>query len=327
MISLKREEKNIAKIFENISTDRIESVASTTFLGREAILLKTENDYYIVNVTDLKKEDADFLEEQIAKVTCLEFFDRNGVHSFLPLKFDDKRFKEYHKKEYEIYKFIATKHLTIKDLTEKQFKKLANTQAIINNLSVKADIPCSYEEIKSPSNRKVSRLEKYSPEGFKLIYDYIYTIDDLIIQNNKLLKYATNILIAGYDNYNLDNIEWVDDYMYLVDYNNCKLINPSVALAESAYYFSCLEGGIDFNRYAKYIQTYLKRSGRLPSDFKEALLFSQNKKLVYLVDIIEKSNKEKKDYSKEMIEIIEDLKQFNSNIDKMYAIYLDIVKK
>ena len=127
--------------------------------------------------------------------------------------------------------------------------------------------------------------------------------------------------------YDLNNIEWLKDYMYLVDYNNCCLINPSVSLAESAYFVSYKDKKIDFARYSLYLKTYLKKYGPLSFDYKEALYVSMYKLLSKLENIINRTIKQKEDTSKEINEVVKELLVYNANIERLYATYIDIVKK
>ena len=327
MINLKKEFHTIERIFNYLKIDTIEEIGITTFLNKDTIYVKTEKDSYFINVVFLKDQSPDYSKIQISKVKCLEFLNKNGVHSFLPMTFNDKIFIDYRNKEYEIYKFLNTKHLNLEDLTLKQLKKIATTQAIIHNLDIHINLPCSYEEIKLPSNRKITKLKKYSSEGYNLLYEYLYQLEEIFERYNKLLKYIKNYLVVGYDNYDLNNIEWVNDYMYLVDYNNCKLINPAVSLAESAYSFSFKNNNIDYENYTKYLKIYIKRYGQLTSDYKEALYVSQNKRLKKLVNDINESLKTKKDYSVEILETIKEILSYNSNIERMNETYINIVKK
>ncbi len=115
--------------------------------------------------------------------------------------------------------------------------------------------------------------------------------------------------------------------MYLIDYNNCKLVNPAVSLAESAYSFSFKDNNIDYDNYTKYLEIYLKRYGQLTSDYKEALYVSQNKRLKRLVNAINESLKTKDDYSVEIVETLKEILLFNANVERMYETYINIVKK
>ena len=327
MLNLKKEFHNIEKIFNYLKIENIEELGVITFLNRDSIFVKTADGSYLVNIVQLKNQESNYSKNQISKIKNLEFFDKNGVHCLLPMSFNDKHFIDYHNKEYEIYRFVNTKHLELKDLSEKQFKKIANSQAIIHNLNVKVNIPCAYQEVKLPSNRKIAKLEKYSPDGYQLLYQHIYEIEEIISRFNKLVKYAMNSLIIGYDNYDLNNIEWIKDYMYLVDYNNCKLINPAVSLAEAAYNFSYQKGEINYDQYKKYLEIYLKRTGSLTYDYQEALYVSQSKRLENLVHIIASSLKTKEDYSPDIIQLVNEIVLYESNIKKMYEIYINIVKE
>ena len=327
MINLKKEFNHIEKIFKYLNIDKVEEMGITTFLNRDTIYAKTKNgEAYLVNVVSLKEQEHDYSKNKIAKIKSLEFFDKNGVHCLFPMRFNDKFFIDYRGKEYEVYKYIVTEHLKKKDLSDKQLKKIATSQAIIHNLDIKINLPCEYKEIKIEFNRKTAKLEKYSNEAYKIIYEYFYQLDEIIDHNNKLLKYASNYLILGYDNYDLNNIEWIKDYMYLIDYNNCKMVNPTVSLAESAYYFSCDEE-IDYAKYEKYLATYLKRYENVTFDYKEALYVSQNKRLVELENLINSSIKNKENYSDRIIPLVKELLLYNTNIERMNNAYLKIVKK
>ena len=327
MINLKKEFHTIEKIFSYLKIDMIEEIGITTFLNKDTIFVKTADDSYYINVVSLKDKPSDYSKTQISKVKCLEFFNKNGVYSFLPMNFNDKIFIDFRNKEYEIYRFRNVRHLNLEDLSTKQFKKIATTQAIIHKLNVNVNIPCDYNEIKLPPTKKIAKLEKYSPDGYKLLYEYIYTLEEIFNHYNKLLKYIKNYLVVGYDNYDLNNIEWVEGYMYLVDYNNCKLINPAVSLAEAAFSFSYNDEKIDYPKYNLYLETYIKRYGSLTSDFKEALYVSQGKRLEKLVNSINESLQSKENCSFEIIKIIKELLLFNANIERMYDAYIKIVKK
>ena len=327
MINLKKEFTRIEKVFKYLNLDKIEEMGVTAFLNNDAIYAKTNDNAYLVNVVSLKEQESDYSKNKIAKIKSLEFFDKNGVHCIFPMRFNDKYFIDYRGKEYEVYKYVATEHLKKEQLSDKQLKKLATSQAIIHNLNIKINLPCEYREIKLEFNRKTAKLEKYSKEAYKMLYEYFYQLGETIDHNNKLLKYASNYLILGYDNYDLNNIEWVKEYMFLIDYNNCKMINPTVSLAESAYYFSSKDGVVDYAKYEKYLSTYLKRYENVTFDYKEALYVSQNKRLVELEDLVNSSIKDKEDYSDKIIPVVKEILSYNDNIERMNEAFLKIVKK
>ncbi len=326
-MNLKKEFPRIEKIFRYLKLDEIEEVGIMTFVNKDSVFVKGVDDNYIVNVNELKNIDNNYFKNKMTKIKTLEYFNDNGIPSLFPIKFNDKFFINYHSREYEVYKYVNFHHLTYDDLNDKKIKKLANVQAIMHNLNVKLTLPQAYDEIKLNLDKSIKKVEKYAKEGYKILYEYIYQIDEIIKNYNNNYKYALNNLILGYDNYDLNNIEWLKDYMYLVDYNNCCLINPSVSLAESAYFVSYKDKKIDFSRYGLYLKTYLKKYGPLSFDYKEALYVSMYKLLSKLENIINRTIKQKEDTSKEINEVVKELLVYNANIERLYATYIDIVKK
>ncbi len=327
MINLKKEYHNIEKIFKYLQLEEIEELGIMTFLNRDAIYVKAKKKSYLVNIKSLKNQPHDYQKTKITKIKSLEFFDDNGIHSIFPMKFNEKYFINYRNKDYEIYKYVLTEHKKISEINDKLLKKLANTQAIIHNLKTKLSLPSPYKEIKTKLEKKIKKLSKYSPKGSAKVYENVYQLDEIIKEYNKSIKYANQSLILGYDNYDLENIEWIKDYMYIIDYENCTSINPAVSLAEAAYYFSRNDHRLNFDTYKKYLSSYIKKAGPLSYDYKEALIVSQGKLLQQLEIEILNSIDEKNDYSSEIEEIVEEIKVYHNNIEKLKDIYLDIVKK
>jgi len=327
MINLKKEFHNIEKIFHYLQLEEIDELGIITFLNRDTVYAKTKKNSYLVSIKSLKDVERDYQKSKITKIKSLEFFDDNGIHSIFPMKFNEKYFVNYRNKDYEIYKYIQTSHKAQSEINDKLLKKLATTQAIIHNLNVKLSLPHPYKEVKIHLEKKIKKLSKYSEKGAQSVYDSVYQLDEIIKEYNKSIKYVEQNLILGYDKYDLNNIEWIKDYMYIVDYENCKSVNPMVSLAEAAYYFSRTNHTLNFDTYKKYLKAYIKKSGPLPFDYKEALIVSQGKLLLSLEQEILNSIDEKEDASPEITELVEEIKVYHANLDKLYNIYLDIVKK
>ena len=328
MLDLKKEFNNIEKIFRYLNLENIEEAGVATFLNEDVVYAKTpSNQYYIrINHTKYTKEK-NYSINKINRIKTLETFSENGVHVMFPMKFNEKYFINYKSREYEIYQFKLTKHLKIEEINDKLLKKIATNQAIMHNVNIKKDLPCNYRKIDIKFDKVFKKLKKCSPKGYKTLYDNIYKLDEALAHYNKNLKYALNSLTVGYDNYNLENIEWVDNFMYLVDYRNCCKINMAVSLAESAYFVSYKDKKIDFARYSLYLKTYLKKYGPLSFDYKEALYVSLNKKFAELNDLINISIKEKEDFSKSISSIAKEIVAYADNIENMYNVYLTSVKQ
>lgn len=327
-MEVKKEFKYIDKIFRYLQLEPIEEMGLTVFLGDEACYIKTSNNQYLVKV--VKEDDINeknYSENKINRIKALEKFDSNGVHSIFPMRFNDKYFICYRNREYEIYGLRLMRHLQQSEITDRVIKKVATNQAIMHNIKINLELPCNYREIKFDFEKILKKLRKISNEGYDTIYDNIYRLDDVINLYNNKLKYATNNLIVGYDNYDIDNIEWIEKYMFIVDYRNCNKINPAVSLAESAYSFSLKDGNIDEKNYTNYLKYYLKRFGPLTYDYKDALIVSLNKKLALLEDTINLTIKEKVDYGSKISAIVKEILSYNEQIDKLYNVYIDAVKK
>jgi len=326
-MNLKKEFHRIEKIFHYLKLDEIEEIGVMTFLNKDSIFVKCAKENYIVNVRELKNIDKNYFKNKMTKIKTLEYFNDNGIPAVFPIKFNDKYFINYRNREYEIYKYVNYHHFKNEELNDKKIKKLANVQAIMHNLNVKLALPPAYSEIKLNLDKHLKKIEKYAKEGYKILYEYVYQIDEIVKNYNNNYKYALNNLILGYNNYDLNNIEWLKDYMYLVDYTNCCLINPSVSLAESAYFISYQDKKIDYERYELYLKTYIKKYGPLSFDYKEALYVSMYKLLKKLEELINRTIKEKEDTSKEIAEVVKELLIHNANIERLYATYIDSVKK
>ncbi len=328
MFDIKKELKYIQKIFRYLKLEPIEECGITTFLNDDVVFAKTASNQYLIKITP---EDAmyerNYAENKVNRIKALESIDSNGVHAIFPIKFNDKYFIGYKNREYEIYNFRLTRHLTKKEVTPKFLKRIATSQAIIHKLNIKLDLPCDYCKIDIKFEKVLKKLKKHYKDAYDIIYDNIYHLEEIQGHYNKNLKYAVNNLVVGYDYYDLDNIDWIENYMFLIDYRNCNKINPAVSLAESAYYFAYIDGQINYQIYEDYIKYYTKRFGPLTFDYKEALFVALNKKLEFLSVLLETTIKEKEDNSLRIKELVAEIINYDDCINEMYNAYIRAVKK
>ncbi len=328
MSNIKKEYSNVEQLFEELNLGKITEVEEIEDNLHDSYLVKTNSkEYQVLCYSKRTLNNRISMIEKEEQIKAMEFLRKNGVPVALPIKFEDDYFMSFKKENYIIYENDNYSYLTNKDLDEKKIKKLANTQAIIHKLNYKVSLPCPYEKVSINFQKAVSKLGKKDPELSKLIYDNIYLLDDLVDNCNKGLKYAENFLCLSYDYYNLYEIKWDKDYIYLKDFENCALVNPTVALAEAAYDFTRVEDSINYDFYEEYLKSYLKKYGQVTFDYKEALNVSLNKQLLYLEELLKLCFKGVEEAFEETKKVIGELIFSSQHFDDLYNIYINVVKQ
>lgn len=323
-----KEYNNIEQLFTKLNLGKVTEIEEIDDNLYDSFVVRTNSkEYQVLCYSKRTINNKLGLLEKVEQIKAMEFLRNNGVPVILPMKFGNDYFLSLKKDNYLIYENDDYRYLTNKDLDEKKIKKLANTQAIIHKLNIKVPLPCPYESVNINFQRIVGKISKKDAELGELIYDNIYLLDDIIENCNKGLKYAENVLCLSYDYYNLYEIKWDKDYIYLKDFENCALVNPTVSLAEAAYDFTRINDTINYDLYADYIKSYLKKYGQVTFDYKEALNVSLNKQLLYLEELLKLCLKGVDEAIDETKKVIEELIFYSQNIDKLHEIYINVVKQ
>jgi hypothetical protein len=328
MSNLKKEYSTIEQLFEELNLGKVTEVEEVEDNLHDSYIIKAnDKEYQVLCYSKRTLNNRLSMIEKEEQIKAMEYLRKNGVPVTLPLKFEDDYFISFKKDNYIIYENDDYTYLTNKDLDEKKIKKLANTQAIIHKLNIKVSLPCPYEKVSINFQKIVNKLAKKNSSLSKLLYDNIYLLDELVEKCNKGLKYAENVLCLSYDYYNLYEIKWDKDYIYLKDFENCALINPTVSLAEAAYDFTRIDDKINYDFYEEYLRSYLKKYGQVTFDYKEALNVSLNKQLLYLEELFKLCLKGVEEAMEETRKVIEELIFCSNNFDKLYEIYIKVVKQ
>ena len=317
----------IDKLFSKLNLEKVTKIEEQQGTIYPVYFVTTSEKKYIVvryPKEDVTKAD---ISEQLKQLDALIYINDNGVHCTLPIEFSDNYFICYKNNYFLIYNDFGYKKVSRKNLDKKKIKKLATNQAIIHNLNYKIDIPCPYEKIKINLRRTTLKMEHINKELYYLLYDNIYNLEELIKKYNNCLKYAMNKLCLSYDNYNLSEIVWEKDFMYLNEHRNCFMSNPTVSLAEAAYNICKAGRYIDLEAYKLYLRNYIKKINSLDYDYKDALYVGMNKYLLYLQELLKECLKRDQETITEAIKILKEIVFYYEHIDDMYAAYIEAVKK
>lgn len=317
-------EYQINKAFISLKLGELEEF---TQIDDETIKVMADGKNYIVKRYDKKNSSAKSNKLIINQLKLLTELSKQGVPVCLPIEFENKYMVYYKGAYYIIYYNEQYQTLSNDEIDKKKIKKVANTLAIINNLKLNGNLPTLYDEIDISFNKALRKSKKISKSLYKIIYENLNYLEDIQERNNQALKYLNNNYVISYCDYNSDAILWQNDYMYLFNYENLYKLNPSVSLAESAYLFSLDKYEIDDAKYLEYLKAYIKKSKDKVTDFKEILPLGVNillQDLELTFDSI--SNNEEFDVE-HLIEIINIIAQYDKNLNVLYNLYLEAVKK
>ena len=146
-------------------------------------------------------------------------------------------------------------------------------------------------------------------------------LQELIDCSNSNIDLIKEDLCINPNNYNIENILWENDYMYLINFDKVFMSNPIVSLAQLAYDISTNDNIFNIDYYNEFITTYLKKYGDIELDFGIALISSMNPKLQDLETLLESNNYE------ESIKVLEDILLFLNNKDNMLNSFNDYIKE
>lgn len=317
----------IKKIFDVLNMGELNAITPIENNQNFIYKIDTADKSYILKEysKDAIKNEND-LRKRKRQISVSETFSENGVPAIIPLKFNSKYFVCYKKKYYLIYDYLDYEILPPQKLDNKKIKKLANTLAIMHKLNVKSELPCQYKQIKIDFNKYLKKYKRIDNELYKNLYDNYFILEGLTTNCNNNIRYIKNNMCVSYNNYNLKNILWKKDFLYLIDFDTCNMVNPSVSLAECAFTLSRKNNKVDKDIYKEFLKAYLKKYGALPNTYKDALIVAVNGKLQYLEYLMSKCSRKNPKAIEETISIIKELVIYANNIDELNNIYLSVVK-
>lgn len=277
------------------------------------------------NKEDIKNETE--VNGRKLQISVFESLSQNGVPTVVPCKFDNRYFIRYRKTYFLIYEYLECHTIHKNEFDNKKIKKAANTLAIIHKLNFKSILPVSYQKIEFDFNKYLDKFKKIDTVLYNALYENIFNLEQLIKNYNDSLKYVQNYLCISLSNYNIDSIYWNKDYIYLADYNNVVLANPSVCLAEVAYNLALDDEEINEDVYKEFLKAYIKKYGPLITDYQQALSVASNSKLTSLIDAMTRCSKNDTTSNNETIHLIKELTLYQNYIERFYELYLSVVKK
>ena len=292
----------------------------TIFTNDKKYILREYSKDEIKNDYDVQKKKKEYKVSEILK--------ENGVPTLSPINFDGKFLIKYKDTYYLIYDYLPLKKKTVKNISTKNIKKMANTLAILNKKNLKEDLPSKYKIIKIDYNKYLKTFKSTNNELYKALYDNYFILYNLTTISNSKLKYIKNIQCITYSQYNLDNILWDKDYMYLMKFDNYITANPNTNFLESAFYIAKENDKINYDTYKTFIQSYLKKYNDPSLNFKDSLTTAMNYKLQELTKLLENCSSIKKDKNiiDKTISLIKDISLYGKNIETLYKIYQSVTK-
>ena len=323
----KSKKEAIKKIFDVLNLGELNEITPIESSQNIVYKVDTTNKSYILKEysKDAIKNEYD-LRKRKRQISVSEKFSENGVPTILPLKFNSKYFICYKKTYYLIYDYFDYEILEPKNLDNKKIKKLANTLAIMHKLNIKSELPCQYKQIKIDFNKYLKKYKRIDNELYKTLYDNYFILEGLTTNCNNNIRYIKNNMCVSHNDYKLKNILWKKDFMYLIDFDACSMVNPSVSLAECAFSLSRKNNKVDKDMYKEFLKVYLKKYGALPNTYKDALIVAVNGKLQWLEYLMSKCSKSNPKAIEDTINMIKELVLYANNIDELNGIYLSVVK-
>lgn len=323
----KSKKEAIKKIFDVLNLGELNEITPIESSQNIVYKIDTTNKSYILKEysKDAIKNEYD-LRKRKRQISVSEKFSENGVPTILPLKFNSKYFICYKKTYYLIYDYFDYEILEPKNLDNKKIKKLANTLAIMHKLNIKSELPCQYKQIKIDFNKYLKKYKRIDNELYKTLYDNYFILEGLTTNCNNNIRYIKNNMCVSHNDYKLKNILWKKDFMYLIDFDACSMVNPSVSLAECAFSLSRKNNKVDKDMYKEFLKVYLKKYGALPNTYKDALIVAVNGKLQWLEYLMSKCSKNNPKAIEDTINMIKELVLYANNIDELNGIYLSVVK-
>ena len=313
---MKKKQKVLNKILKKLNLGQIKEITEDT-----SSLYKVVTDNKTLIVKHYNKEiinNNDVLNKQREIAVCT-ILSENGVPTILPLQFDDKYLIKYQKDYFLIYDNYTSKPISYNELTKKSIKKIANTIAIIHKLNIQTNLPCLYKKVFLKLNDYVDKITDNKLK--EIITKNENKLQELIDCSNSNIDLIKEDLCINPNNYNIENILWENDYMYLINFDKVFMSNPIVSLAQLAYDISTNDNIFNIDYYNEFITTYLKKYGDIELDFGIALISSMNPKLQDLETLLESNNYE------ESIKVLEDILLFLNNKDNMLNSFNDYIKE
>lgn len=324
IVNDKKELEKINKIYETLHLGTVKKATILKETPNKVYQIQTDKkEYYLLKYNSKTIKSEKELNVRKRQLSVSEKLSTNGVPMILPLKFEGKYFIRYKKEYYLIYDYKAYEPKKAAELKEKALKKVANTTAIIHKLNIKSEIPCGYHALEINFNKYLKKLPKIDEELYQTLYQNYFLLEEIIKQYNENSKYAKNNICASHKS---QNILWIKDYMYIGDYDSFYLENPSVSLAENAFYYSYIDNNIKETNYKEYLKSYIRKYGPLVFDYKVALSIAPLKQLEKLEQLLQKCVNKEKEAIPKATEIINELVIYANKKDTFYDIYLSIVK-
>ncbi len=314
-------------------------ICCTLELGEASSVEKYDNrdDMYKVTIGDkiyiIKQYDKDEIKSETEvnsrklQISVCESLSQNGVPTVIPHVFDNRYFIRYRKTYFLIYDYLQCNIIPKNSYDSKKIKKVATTLAIIHKLNFKSILPVSYQPIEIDFSKYLDKFKKIDSELYDTLYENYFVLESLIKNYNESLKYIQNYLCIDFADYNENNIYWDKDYIYLPNYHGITLGNPAASLAEAAFNFALEDDAINENIYKDFLKAYIKKYGPLISDYQQALPVATNSKILSLVDAMGRCSKSDTTSNNETIHLIKELILYQNYIERLYELYLSVVKK
>ena len=280
-------------------------------------ILKEYSNDAINSVKDLEKRN-----KQIIVSSTLN---DNGISTILPLKFQNNYFIHYQNRYYLIYKYFDHEILKEDELTVEHIKALASTLANIHKLDIKIELDCQYCIIDIDYDNYLQTFKNIDLKLYETLNENILKLKELTNNCNNNIEIVKNNLCISHNDYKLKNILWNNNKMYLIDFDASALSNPIVSLAESAFALSKQGKNINLDFYKEYLKTYFSIFHDT-IDYKVALSVAMNGKLQWLQYLFSKCNRGDLEAINGSISMMTELMLFMNNFDKLYEIYLELMR-
>ena len=284
----------------------------------------TSKSIYLIEKFNYDKEQIKELKNKIRVGEEL----KTTANIVSPLVYQDKKLIKHKGSHYIVFDI---KELTLQqkeEMTKEKIKKIANLLAKIHKSDITSDIPSYYHKVEMDFDKLLNKLKKTKSSTYKLVYDNIFTLKDIVYKCNNSLQYLERNLTLDIGNYEINKILWKKEEPFIYDLSSVTFINPASSVCTTSFYYSLENNELNYDYYKLFMKEYIKEYGLLKVDYKDSLYVG----LINELDRIDRIS-QKLNFISNKIEIdqinkhVTELLIYYNNINKMNETYLKIISK
>lgn len=267
-----------------------------------------------------------YLKKRKEQIRINKILNLNHIPCLYPINVNNKNFIKLNDNYYLVYNYIEDQSLEQNQISIKNIKKMATTQAKIHNLNITSSLPCMYKKIAIDINKYLRKSKNIDQKLYDTLKENKEIIKKIIYKCNKCITIVKKNTVISHNKYKLNNILWNDDKMTIIEYNTIGKVNPTTTMAESAIRVS-YNKEINKDYYTEYLKAYFKEINKDSDNYKEVLYASFYGLLEDLKDSLNKIGTKEKINTKDIINLINEIVDYYNSLDELTEIYFDIKKR